>query len=115
MIPAATPCEGSTTAFVSNGSSTAWAQVATTPPLSAGVWVIGFSSKATFANTLQFGLGASGSEVAATPYRGVFLKSVRPSEVYVPPFFWPSGTRLAFRTSGTNSTNVAVIWRESLT
>jgi hypothetical protein len=114
MIPAATPCEGSTTAFVSNGSSTAWVQVATTPPLSAGVWVIGFSSTGSAANTLQFGLGGSGSEVAATPYRGVF-RNGRPSEVYVPPFFWPSSTRLAYRTSTANNADVAATWRETLT
>lgn len=115
MASAPTQYEGATTALTSNGSSTAWVQVAATPPLAGGVWVVGFSKSQGSGAAVQFGLGGSGSEVAATPYRDTpDTISNTPSEVWVPPFFWPAGTRLAFRTSTAAATNIATIWRESL-
>lgn len=119
MSTAPTMYEGATTARVNNGTSTAWVQVGATPPLAGGVWVVGYSSSRTGGSgsqSIQLGTGASGSEVAVTPYRhDANDNGGRPTEIWVPPFFWAASTRLAARTSASvPACDIAVIWRESL-
>lgn len=101
-----------------NIGSTSWTEIATTPPVAGGVWVIGYAHGQSLASgsTLRFGTGASGSEVAVTSY----ITAVNQNAVYngvshIAPFWWPPSTRLAAQTSVSYVANpMDIIWRESL-
>lgn len=117
-----TQFEGGATATAGT-TSTAWTQVAASPPISGGCWVTGAYGVSGGASSgfgyrdMQFGLGASGSEVAATPYIVVPAGGVAGQvSWWIAPFWWPSGTRLAFRSGSSNpyTTTVGALWRESL-
>ncbi|NDD85815.1 hypothetical protein EBZ38_16260 [bacterium] len=101
-----------------------WVQVAATPPLAGGVWVIGvyYGGARTSApgSQVRFGTGASGSETAVTGYvngsRWYYGSGITEPQAYIPPFWWPPSTRLAIQrdaTPGADSQAV-VFWRESL-
>lgn len=99
-------------------NGTTWAQIDATPPKTGGVQVIGFSHWNNTAGKIRFGLGASGSEVAVTGYLNGSQNSSSSSAgmvQWITPFEWTSGSRLAVQADGTNSFDVTVYWRESLT
>lgn len=109
-----TPSEAGTSTVTMPGASTAWTQVATSPPIAGGVEVIGWTlSSGMNAGGIRFGLGAGGSEVVAAA--GVTYPSAG-AITWIPPFFWPPSTRLAAaKTSGTAGTpTLLIFWRESL-
>ncbi len=103
-----------------NIGSTSWTEIATTPPVAAGVWVIGYAYHQGSASggTFRFGTGAAGSEVAVTSY--ITANNTNTSNYngisHIAPFWWPPGTRLAAQTSLSHTANIMdVIWRETLT
>jgi hypothetical protein len=102
-------------------SGTSWVEIASTPPLAGGCWIVGLEGRARFFTTLygmQLGFGGSGSEVAATQYMqsisdylgGRYVVSFRS------PVLWNASTRLAVRSDNASAGQTArVIWRETLT
>jgi hypothetical protein len=89
-------------------SGTSWIQVGTAPPVAGGVWVVGQQS--TSAEPVQYGFGASGSEVAQT----ALISNLSTDLLYFPPFFWPPSTRLAIRSDASGSGVIRTLWRETL-
>jgi hypothetical protein len=103
-----------------NIGSTSWTEIATTPPVAAGVWVIGYAyyQGSASGGTFRFGTGAAGSEVAVTSYitANNTNTSLYNGVSHIAPFFWPPGTRLAAQTSLSHTANIMdIIWRETLT
>jgi hypothetical protein len=98
-------------------SGTSWVQIAATPPIAGGCYIVGLQGSAFSASTylgVQLGFGGSGSEVATTGYMiGItdnYVNQLRS------PILWGASTRLAFRCDAASiGGNVAVIWRETLT
>jgi hypothetical protein len=97
-------------------SGTSWVQIAATPPVAGGCYIVGLEG---FAGVLfssygiQLGFGGSGSEVATTgamQQGGGGLVSLRS------PIYWSPSTRLAVRSDNASAGgSVRVIWRETLT
>lgn len=104
---------GSTAAATPSG--TGWVQIAASPPLASGCYIVGLQGYAASATSLagiRLGLGSAGSEVAQTGYM------VGYSDYYASlrsPILWPTSTRLAFQCDASAvGGSVQVIWRESL-
>ena len=92
---------------------TTWRQVASSGPTGgSGVWVTGFRINTNTSSSIRLGTGGAGSEVAKTGYS--YNRST--GDVHIPPFFWPTGDRLAMQLNAGSTTAVAfeVLWRESL-
>ena len=94
-----------------------WYEVATTPPKASGVWVTGVRMGGLQVNKLRFGLGGSGSEVAASAYvAGSYYgpgSTLGGSMIQMQPFFWPASTRLAFMGDAAPD-QFRIAWRETL-
>lgn len=112
-------------ARVAAPNSTAWTEIAATPPVAGGVYVVGYIWQTAFAARL--GLGASGSEVATTGYmqggrsivntQNYFLGTAQVGAVvWIPPVFWSAGSRLAAQWQATPGTgyDFYILWRETL-
>lgn len=97
-------------------SGTSWVQIAATPPIAGGCYIVGLQGSSFSASTylgVQLGFGGAGSEVATTGYM------IGATDQYVnqlrSPILWGASTRLAFRCDAASvGGNVAVLWRESL-
>lgn len=125
QVTSGTQVEAGRSTPVSLPVSTAWTQIAATPPKAGGVWVTGVVGgySTTFNVRLQLGLGGAGSEVAASGYvlsAGDIDMSVAINNIAattnIQPIWWPASTRLAARyeTTPGAADDVAIIWRETL-
>jgi hypothetical protein len=105
-----------------------WTQVAATPPLAGGCWIVGWhgNSDGQFSTAnLRIGFGAAGSEVVSVSYRRPWLGGDN-DDAIVSPIWWPPSTRMAIQCDDANANTGAfgwpanfiglgVIWRETLT
>jgi hypothetical protein len=105
--------EDMTTAVSTSG--TAWVEIGASPPKAGGVEVVAYiyrnANRTPPIRTIQFGFGASGSEVVAT---APVMPATNGGWIPIPPFTWPPSTRLAARSDGASTSTVSVVWRESL-
>ena len=94
-------------------NTAAWVEVAASPPIATGVWVIGWYAPSNFRQNHRIGIGASGSEVAQT---GFVAQSSGPF-VAIVPVWWAPSTRLAIQSSAAafGAGTAGLYWRESLT
>jgi len=94
-------------------NTAAWVEVAATPPLAAGVWVIGMLTPSNFNQSHRLGTGGSGSETAVTGY----ISYSGGQMVTIVPIWWPPSTRLAIQssTAAFGAGTARIVWRESLT
>ena len=120
QVTSGTQVEAGRSTPVTLPTSTAWTEISATPPKAGGVWVTGFVGG--YAARVQFGLGGSGSETAASAYlRAAFgglsvAGNTNSGTTNIQPFLWPASTRLAarFESAPGSADDIAVIWRETL-